>query len=482
MKLLIITTILFLQFNLFGQEIAGGIEILGNDSIKLYLKPHGVLVDKECADYYRIAKVNHDVYLFDGQSKDYYSSGQLAVDCYYQNNLLHGKYVSFYSNGQIKETGQFSRGLKVGDWKYWHKNGQLKKTIVFKEKDYFLREYYKRNGKQLIIDGNGKYRETYLPTKIMMEGEVKNGKQHGKWTISNKILGLKTGIEFFENGKFIEGKNIALIQDFSKKYFDFPKSFIDLTTDLLDAPSTTKTDCIKQRSSYTLVMARYNSKYGSLPFYDFVYQNFDPQQFDQGYILAGFTINQSGKLMNISTYSTLPDKSVTDKLILVLNSSEKWKPKVVNGEAIESTKLFVLQFYNGTYKILGDSRNDYPPVEYSSQFYKGFDYLVDLIESKTTLPSNFKDNGFNLSTSISFHVNKWGNCIIDNSVFINKVRVTDDERSLNNALNAMFKKMDGQWKPATYGGKPTRHYFTGTFNIKNGKTKFRLLSNNWVLN
>jgi antitoxin component YwqK of YwqJK toxin-antitoxin module len=157
MRLLIIATILILQFNLFGQEIANCIEVLGTDSIKFYFKSHGILVDKECSDYYRIAKVNHDGYFFDGQSKDYYSSGQLAVECNYRNNLIHGNYVSFYSNGQIKENGQFSDGVKVGEWKYWYKNGQLKKTIIFNEQDYFLKELYRSNGKQLIVDGNGKY-------------------------------------------------------------------------------------------------------------------------------------------------------------------------------------------------------------------------------------------------------------------------------------------------------------------------------------
>jgi antitoxin component YwqK of YwqJK toxin-antitoxin module len=481
MRLLITAAILISQFNLFGQEIAKCIEILGTDSIKFYYKSNGILVDKECSDYYRIAKVNHEGYFFDGQSKDYYSFGQLAVDCHYINNQINGKYTAFYSNGQIKETGQFIEGFKVGELKYWHENGQLKKIIVFNEKDYFLKEFYKSNGKQLIVDGNGEYIETDLPPKTTMKGEIKNGKQHGKWTISDQVSGLKTGIEFFENGKFIEGQNIAQVQSFSEKYFDYPNLLIDLTEDLLDESYSKKIDCIRYYTSNKYQMARYNSHYTDLPFYDYLYQNFDPPKFENGYIVGGFTINRSGNLTNISLHSTLPDKSIEDQFITVLNSSEKWEPKTLNGEPIESTELFVFQFFNGTYKILGDSRNSLPPVEYSVQFIKGDDYLINLIESNTKLPNRFLVNGFNLATSISFHIDETGNCIVDNSVFIDRVKVSDDERTLYNALIEMFEKIDYQCKPATYNGNPTMQYFNGVFTIKDGKQKFRLFSNNWVL-
>jgi len=482
MRLRITAIILISQFNLFGQgqEIAKCIEILGPDSIKFYYKSHGILVDKECSDYYRIAKLNHDAYFFDGQSKDYYSSGQLAVECNYTNNQIHGKYTSFYSNGQIKETGQFNQGRKIGEWKYWHDHGQLKKIIIYSEYDYFLRELYKSNGKQLIAEGNGKYIEKDLPDKPKVKGEIKNGKQHGKWTIYNQLTGFKTAVELFENGRFIEGQNISQVQSFSKKYFDYPNSFIDITEDLLDESYSKKIDCLPRLySSFTSL--RYNSKYSDLAFYDYIYQNFDPPKFDRGYILAGFTINQSGKLTDISIHSTLSDRSVEGRLIKVLNSSEDWKPITINGKPIESSELFVFQFLNGTYKILGDSRNSHPPVEYSAQFNKGIDYLINLIESKTDLPRRFLDKGFNLSASFSFHIDEMGNFIYDNSVFKNRVGVTDDERTLYNALIKMLIKTAGKWKPASNNGVPATQYFNGVFTIRDGKTKFRLLSNNWVL-
>jgi len=481
MRLLITAAILIAQFNLFGQEIAKCIEILGTDSIKFYFKAHGILVDKECADYYRIAKMSHDGYFFDGRSLDYYLSGQLTVDSRYSNNLIHGAYNSFYLNGQAKETGQYNDGQKVGEWKYWYENGQLKKVIVFSDQGFFLKELYKSNGKQLVVDGNGEYIETDLQPGITMKGEIRNGKQHGKWTIFNQLSGFKTGVELFENGKFIEGQNIAQAASFNEKYTDYPSSFIDLTKDLLDISRARKIDCTKYGRENRYRMARYNSKYTALPFYDYVYQNFDPPKFGHGYILAGFSINPSGELTNISIHSTLPDQSVTDQLISVLRSSEKWEPETLNGEAIEIAELFVFQFYNGTYKILTDTRNDYPPVEFGAQFNNGMDGLISLIGRETPLPKRFYEKGFNLSTSIAFHVDETGNCIADNSVFLDRVKVTDDELALYNALFEMFQKMNRQWKPATYNGTPVKHFFNGVLTIRDGKQKFRLFSHNWVL-
>lgn len=481
MRLLIIVILFFSWFNSRGQGIANSIEVLGADSLKFYFKSHGILVDKECSDFYRIAKVSHDGYFFHGHSKDYYSSGQLAVDCHYENNLMHGEYSSFYSNGQIKEKGRFNEGKKTGEWKYWYENGQLKKQIIFNGQYYFLDVLYKSNGKQLVVNGNGEFIDTDILPKTIMKGEIKEGKQHGKWMILNQVSGSKTAIEFFDNGKFIEGQNIAQVQSFSNKYSDYPNSLIDLTKDLLYESYSKKIDCMKYGPSSQYKMRRYNSQFTELPFYDYVYQNFDPQTLDTGYILAGFSIDQSGNLTKTSMHSTLGDKLVEEQLIAVLNSSDRWEPKTLNGKAIESTVLLVFQFYNGTYRILGDSRNGYPPVENNAQFNNGTEDFISLIESNANLPNRFLSKGFNLSASISFHVDENGNCVDDNSVFINRVKVTEDEQILYNALITMIKHTSEQWKPATYDGKPIKQHFNGVFTIRDGRPKFRLLSNNWVL-
>jgi antitoxin component YwqK of YwqJK toxin-antitoxin module len=37
----------------------------------------------------------------------YYNSGQIKIECNYDNDELDGKYTSYYENGDIKETFVF---------------------------------------------------------------------------------------------------------------------------------------------------------------------------------------------------------------------------------------------------------------------------------------------------------------------------------------------------------------------------------------
>ena len=97
------------------------------------------------------------------------------------------------------------------------------------------------------------------------------------------------------------------------------------------------------------------------------------------------------------------------------------------------------------------------------------------------LPDRFLDKGFNLAASVSFHIDETGSCIFDKSVFENRVRVTDDELTLYNALVEEIKKQTDNGNQQHINGTPTKQYFNGIFTLREGKPKFRLLSNNWVL-
>ncbi|MDO1449395.1 hypothetical protein Q0590_24175 [Rhodocytophaga aerolata] len=479
MRSLLVTFLVFAYFVSFGQEIGKCVQILGEDSVQFFF--NGVLCDKECAKYYRTAKLNHYLYFFEGSFKDYYSSGQVAVEGSYLNNLLQGSYKAFYGNGQLKESGQWQQGYKTGEWKYWYENGQLKKVIRFNGQDYYLQEFYKSNGKRLTFDGHGEFSEIDLLPKTLIRGEIKNGKQHGKWTIYIQNSNYKVGVEVFENGRFIEGENIAEVAGFSHKYFDAPTTLIDRTEDLLGNYSQ-KTDCVKLGATHSYQVRRYNSPYSDLPFYDYVYQRFDPPYLEKGYILVGFTINKSGKLINPILHSTLHNTTVEKQLVDVLTACETWAPRTHNDKAMESDELLVLQFLPGTYKILGDSRNSFPAIEYSAEFIYGRDSLQHYIEQKIDLPSHFFSKDFQLACTIDFDVDEKGNCNIDNSLFSSRLRITEQERILYNALNSILKKTSSLWKPSIKGATPTKQHFIGILTIKNGIPKFRWISNNLVLN
>jgi len=59
------------------------------------------------------------------------NTGQIILEKYYLNNLLHGKYVYYWSNGRIRFSGTFSKNKRIGTWTNYDKYGQ-----VILEEDY----------------------------------------------------------------------------------------------------------------------------------------------------------------------------------------------------------------------------------------------------------------------------------------------------------------------------------------------------------
>jgi hypothetical protein len=391
---------------------------------------------------------------------------------------LHGKYVSFYSNGELKSLGWFKQGQKIGEWKEWYDNGKPKKIMLFNDDGYYLKEFYKFNGTQLVKNGNGHFRDNDILPGTTVKGEIKNGKQHGKWSISNHITGSRTAVETFDNGKFIEGQNIAEVKGFSEKYTDHSSTVIDLTDDLLDSYSI-KSECEKNGHYYGFEPAAYNGQ-TTLPFFDYLYQRFDPPPVKDGYILASFVVDRSGTLTDVATYSTVDNKRVDDQLKTILTGGGAWEPKMVNSFKVASTQLFVFQFVDGTYKILNDIRNMYPPVTRSAAFAGGEDSLKRFVERKIILPDSFHLKGFNTAAAVTFHIDEAGVCNIDNSVFESNAKLTVDEKILYHALSKTLKATDKKWKPAMYFERSMKNYYIGVMTIKDGVQKFRLFSNNWL--
>ena len=68
-----------------------------------------------------------------GESKEYYPTGDLKEITEYSGNMKHGKYILYNEKGQIIVEGNYKNKLKDGKWKYYDKNsGKLTKTTDFK--------------------------------------------------------------------------------------------------------------------------------------------------------------------------------------------------------------------------------------------------------------------------------------------------------------------------------------------------------------
>ena len=58
------------------------------------------------------------------------NTGQIILEKYYLNNLLHGEYIYYWDNGQVRFSGMFLENKRVGTWVNYDKHGE----VIFKEK------------------------------------------------------------------------------------------------------------------------------------------------------------------------------------------------------------------------------------------------------------------------------------------------------------------------------------------------------------
>lgn len=275
---------------------------------------------------------------------------------------------------------------------------------------------------------------------------------------------------------------MALVENFTEKYYDHPVSQIDALKDLLYNSYTKKSDCIKPGLSYRYHFKKYKSLYTGQRFKDFIYQEFNPPKLMNGYMLVGYTVNENGKLVHPTIYSTTANKDLENQLFSILYSSDTWVPRKINEEAVESTDLLVFQFYNGTYKILSDSRTNKPAVDNSAEFKQGNDELSSLIENNIKLPQYFYNDQFNIGFTFGFYIDEDGNYGFDKGLFSTRDEKTIDEQTLHHELNTLLQSTNGLWKAAISDNKPTTQYFIGNFVIRNGSARFKFHSNSWILN
>ncbi|WP_171597590.1 toxin-antitoxin system YwqK family antitoxin [Marinifilum caeruleilacunae] len=66
-----------------------------------------------------------------GESKTYYSGGQLMKLVTWLKGKIHGRYVEFHENGTKKKEGFWYETKKIGIWKYWDENGNLIESIDY---------------------------------------------------------------------------------------------------------------------------------------------------------------------------------------------------------------------------------------------------------------------------------------------------------------------------------------------------------------
>jgi hypothetical protein len=351
--------LIVISFNLQGQDlpktfkIGSYLEVLNNDSIKVYLNCTGTVVDKSCASFYRIGRLDSIHVNFSGVITDYYLDGKKALVASISDDYFNGKATYFHENGETKSVGNYNQDIKTGVWTYYYDNGQIEKIINYIKGYSLITDSYKKNGKQKVMNGNGDYRGEFYSNKscspFEIWGPVKDGKMNGKWTFYNPMFNQKLSTEVYEDGKFIKGFSPAEI------YKDYPRILIDgycanenvhLEDNMLGCPGDKGIFWLEYKES-----SLHKSFYPDLK--DSLELLVNKRIKDQWFII-GIKINNSNELIEVNVKSSINDALIEKKIGSILESMNGFKSAKMEGKPIDFDLFFTIMIRDNQFIIPTD--------------------------------------------------------------------------------------------------------------------------------
>lgn len=189
---------------------------------RFYLDELYYLVDRGCEYKYfeRIASFDPQEHFFDGEIKDFYNNGRIALSGQYAKGLKQGEFTAFHPNGSIKWTGRFENDVEQDTFHYYYPDGKPLFTIRYAQGIPNILSYWDKNGKQRVENGKGYIRSFSTPffqfnrwgyTAYEKRGRVINGVPDGYWAIyfidheDNQTLAVE---EIYKSGLLIESYNL----------------------------------------------------------------------------------------------------------------------------------------------------------------------------------------------------------------------------------------------------------------------------------
>ncbi|MPQ48828.1 hypothetical protein GCQ56_17645 [Marinifilum sp. N1E240] len=185
------------------------------DTIRIYLDDVGDITTKNRAEFYRETIIG-DSFGFSNNTCDFYLDNTIAYK--YLNDSIVDKHrvTSYYKNGQIKFTGYSDNFLRDSLWTFYYDNGLIQKKIIYTKNEPFVKEFYKKNGKVVFLNANGKYKDKINALyknskKHFISGKISNGKMEGGWNWRERTC---QGKEYFENGVFVRTETYGIHDGF----------------------------------------------------------------------------------------------------------------------------------------------------------------------------------------------------------------------------------------------------------------------------
>lgn len=143
---------------------------------------------------------------------DYYRNDTLqmkGLTSSLEKIVKEGPYSYYYENGKKKSLVNFEDDKVLGKELRWYENGNKESDGDYTITDnpterllFTVNQYWNKDGKQKVIDGNGDYEE--YGGNFSTWGRVKNGLRHGEWKGEDKSVKIRF-VEKYKDGKFISG-------------------------------------------------------------------------------------------------------------------------------------------------------------------------------------------------------------------------------------------------------------------------------------
>jgi hypothetical protein len=184
-------------------------EIIKDDSIMMFFDDGYRFTDFGCSEFTRYVRIDSAGH-FNSHFIDVNRENIVIGKGRYTHGLKDGYFETYHPNGKLKTKAYYREHAPTGQWEYFYENGSPERTLRFTETDTLLIRFVDESGNVTVNDGNGVFTGlvAILPpmtvhTRLKAEGEIVDGKPHGKWTgVLSKLTYCK---EQYEHGRFIRG-------------------------------------------------------------------------------------------------------------------------------------------------------------------------------------------------------------------------------------------------------------------------------------
>jgi TonB family protein len=346
----------------------------------LYYNANWELVSIGSGDYYRVAEIDTINLRFTGKIKDYYRSGEVALEGQYSPaGKKYGEFVSYYSSGRINSIGTYKDDSLAGIWHYYYENGTLKERINFLSKHFVVDEYNDDEGNSTVVDGTGIWQKTFSGeyNYLTLTAQFENGKRSDTWTLK-EFGGYRLVKETYKNGAMQKG---ILSGTPSKKYHEsvfrndmfYPQSFDNIEafkigncyrTDysyiegIPDKPivfvPSNPGDSVGVNPSTTsdelFVIIEQPATYpgGIGAFYTNIMQNLKyPEKAQrmglEGKVFIEFVVEKDGSVTNVKVLKGI-GAGCDEEAVEVIKNSGKWVPGKQHGKPVRQRMVLPITF------------------------------------------------------------------------------------------------------------------------------------------